>query len=298
MATLSTGLGNFRRHIRLWSALYIVKLVLALLLTAPVWIVTGYTLEHSVAGSPLVSDWSVGTLVELAGTREGATVTLLVMLLSFAILSLLVKQFLNGGIYLSFLRGRGLDRGEFFDSAARLFSRHLVITLVMLPIYLLLLFIGQGLSALAPADLFGKFGLGFLAGRGLRLVVIVLFVVVGVVISEALRMHRSARPEAGINEALRGTFDFLRSHGVKLYGYYLLFFVPFVILWVIVEQLALAVTSGLTGMLGVILELLLFQLCSFARTGQSLLYTATVAPVFRAANPDMFGPTQMELSLD
>jgi hypothetical protein len=64
---------------------------------------------------------------------------------------------------------------------------------------------------------------------------------------------------------------------------YHLYFVPMVLLWLLIEKLALVVTAGLANMIGVFLELLLFQVCSLARTGHSLLFVATVGPMAREA---------------
>jgi hypothetical protein len=69
-----------------------------------------------------------------------------------------------------------------------------------------------------------------------------------------------------------------------------------VILWLIIEKTALVVTGGLGNIIGVFLELIVFQICSFARTGQSLLFTATVGPMARetlTARPDVPQPEEV-----
>jgi len=53
-------------------------------------------------------------------------------------------------------------------------------------------------------------------------------------------------------------------------------------MWLLIEYLAVQTTRGLGNMFGVMLELILFQICSFLRTGQSLLVPATFARMLKA----------------
>ncbi|MCB2201850.1 hypothetical protein KQH51_03545 [bacterium] len=298
MQAVRAGVLNFRVQLSLWPTLYALKLALALLFTIPVWLTVGYELEHSVGGALLAERWSLDVLTELAASRTGSAVAFMLVLVGWAFAAFLVRQFLNGGIY-GRLLGLEKARGRaFFAACGECFTGHLMVSFVMLPAYLILFFMGQALSTLIPADLFGRFGLDYLTGRGLRLVLVVAFVLIGVVISEALRLRVSVVPREPLRQLIAGALDFLRANGVRMYGWYVLYFVPFVILWALVEKLALVSVAAVPGLIGIVIEALLFQACSFVRTGQSLLFTATTAPMFRQANPALFKPVQMEMPLD
>lgn len=298
MDALARGWSNFRRSYRLWPGMFALKLGLALLFTIPVWMVVGYSLEHSVAGSLLSERWSLDVLTELIASNSGAAVAFLVILVAYGTAAFLIKQFVNGGIYGAYLR-RDLNRaGGFFAASGAGFTGHLMISLVMIPVYLILLFMGQALSTVLPSHLFGQFGTEYMAGRALQVAVVVAFILMGVMVSESLRFRKTACPNECFRELVSGSLDFLRVRGVRLYGYYIVLFVPFVMLWVLVENLALVVVAGVPGLIGILFEMILFQLCSFVRTGQSLLFSAIVGPVFRSANPELFDPVQAELPLD
>lgn len=141
---------------------------------------------------------------------------------------------------------------------------------------------GGQLSQLIPSTLTGRYGKAATGGTIASIVVVAAFVLIGVIISESLRLHRAMRPERHGFRRVRDSLDFLRRNGVRLYGYYLVYLAPFVVIWLLVESAALYITGGLANGLGVLLELLLFQICACVRTGQSLLFTATAAPIFRA----------------
>lgn len=298
MTTVAAGWANFREHGRLWPALYAVKLILSLLFTAPVWLMFGYGLEHSRAGSLIEQSWSLDVIVEMIAARDGAAVAFLVTLGSFVVAGFLIRQFLNGGLYAAYLKGANDHYEGFWSESGAGFFSHLAISGVMLPVYVVLVFVGQAVSAVVPDTLFGYYGSEYLAASGLRLVIVGAFVLLGVVISEALRYRRAACPGEPFRALVSGAVDFVRSHGVRMYGYYLLFLVPFVIVWVTVEAGALGVTGGLPGLGGVLMEAVLFQISAFVRTGQSLLFTATIGRLFRVTYPDLFTSVQMELSLD
>jgi hypothetical protein len=98
--------------------------------------------------------------------------------------------------------------------------------------------------------------------------------------------------------AIRRTLGLLRISGVQLYGYFLFCFVPFVIVWLAIERLAFGVTAGMGTFAGVVIELVLFQVCSFVRTGQSLLFTASAAALVGRTFPDVLTPAPRESQFD
>lgn len=285
MSPLREGWTNWRANIALVPALYGLKLALALLFTLPIFVMTSASIEYSAYPTRLVSGWDLDVISELFRANEGVAPTMLVVLISFVIIAFLVKQFLNGGLYSTYLKGR-LGLAAFLYESARQTTTNLKISILMLPVYLLLIFMGGQISRLIPSTLTGRFGAAALGAPIASVVVIAAFVLIGVIISESLRLHRAMHPERHGFRRVRDTLDFLRRNGVRLYGYYLVYLVPFVAIWLIVEMAALSITGGLANGLGVLLELLLFQICACVRTGQSLLFTATVAPIFRAFRID------------
>jgi hypothetical protein len=280
MSALSHGWNNWRKNLVLVPVLYGVKLLLSLLFTVPILVMISGNLQYSGYARSLVSRWDFDVIGEVLRTQPGVAPTMIVVLFSFMVMAFLAKQFLNGGLYDSYLRRRVL-LPVFVAESARQTTSHLKISVFMLPIYLLLIFMGGQLSRLVPLSLTGYFGKAGVGGLVVRVVIIAAFVIIGVVISESLRLHRAAWPERAGWRRVKESLDFLRRNGVRLYGYYLLYLMPFVVVWVAVEGSAVWITGGLANGLGILLELMLFQICACVRTGQSLLFTATAAPIFR-----------------
>ena len=81
-------------------------------------------------------------------------------------------------------------------------------------------------------------------------------------------------------------------------GVFLVTYIPFLIIWFLAEWLSLQSVAVLTGMIGILLEFVLFQLASAARTGQKLWYLLFLGRDFRSASPGRFLPEQVELSLE
>ena len=160
-----------------------------------------------------------------------------------------------------------------------LFTGNLKISLLMAAIYFVLGVLGLFFGAMVPEGPFRQFSAVSLAPVFLRGAVLYIFVIFGGVLSDLMRLRLSANPSTALRDIFRETWDTYRRHFVKLIGVYYLFFVPFVIIWVVIELLTIRVTGALAGVIGVLIELALFQLCSFLRTGQSLLTTATFACV-------------------
>jgi hypothetical protein len=297
MRAVTRGLEKFRLNFFLWPMLYVVKLALALLVTLPLYVLTGYMLERSVFADPLTSNWTTSVLFELVRTQDKTALSLGVVLLFIAVLAFLIKQFLNGGLYFAYMRSGKAPGGEFWAEAAGGFRDHLVISLIMIPVYVLFLAIGSTLSGVIPTTLFGNFSGDILLGRMLRWLVLAAFLIAAVVISESMRLHRTAMPDARWRDHVSGALAFLQTSGVRMYAYYWLYFLPFLVIWLIIEWLAIQITGGLGNTFGVVAELFLFQICAFIRTGQSLLYTATAAPLLVRWRPGRFIARQTELAL-
>ena len=81
-------------------------------------------------------------------------------------------------------------------------------------------------------------------------------------------------------------------------GVYAAYFVPFVLVWLAVEGLALVITGGMGNMFGAVIEFLLFQICSLVRVWQSLSGTLALADLMKEYYvPEMVTMTQ-EATLD
>ncbi len=280
---IADGLRNFHCNRRLWGWLYLGKLAATLIFTLPVFIMVNPSLEYSDYAVPLLKSWSVGVIWELTMTHEQLFPTFLSVLLFLSLLVFLVKQFLNGGIYVSFLANTKTGVREFFAEGAALFTGNLKISLFMLVIYVPMLIASQIVVELVPADLFGSFGAFAFTKPIARVVLLYLFMITVSILSDCLRLHLVLHPAARFGERLREATNFYLVRLVKLNVLYYLYFVPFVLIWLLVEKLALTVTGGLGSVVGVWLELALFQLCSLLRTGQSLAFTASLAGPARGA---------------
>ncbi len=276
---LRTGVANLGRNLGMWWGLYLAKLALAMLVALPLLVQIHADLETSRYAAPLLKEWSFGVIAELAGTRPNLTTSFVLFLLMVAILALVVKQFLNGGIYSSFLQNRALSMRAFFSECAAQFAGNIKISLLMAPIYLIALIAGTYLARLVPGGLLGRFGNALAYVTILKYIVIYVLVVLTSILSEFVRIRFCANPDSRIADCMKAGLNFYRAHWVQSIGVYGVYFIPFVLLWLGIERLALLVTGGFQNMAGVVIELILFQVCSLARTGQSLLFTASVTPL-------------------
>jgi len=275
------GWAAFQTNRRLWLYLYLVKLGLALVITIPALVTVQSALDNTLYSSPLLKEWSLKVIGELIAQRPFVLGNSLIALVAFTLLAAIVRQFLNGGIYLAYSSGQRVNKKDFFAAAGERFSVHLRITGLMAIAYLICTgvgiwfgsFVGRIVVAAAPE----AGGVGF----AVWLSVIGLFLTPAIAFSDTLRAASVYSRGATVRQLLTEAFVFFRSNWVKLIGVYLLLFVPFAVIWVIVEKSALVVTGALANKVGVVAELLLFQVCAFMRSGQSLVFTASVASSYQ-----------------
>ncbi len=296
---IKRGVSNFRRNLVLWPGLYIARLCLALVFTLPFFIVIDSGLSSSAYAEVLLKSWSLDVISEYFLTHENVFTSFVVVLVVYSFGMFIVKQFLNGGIYVSYLSPDRTDLKTFFGEAAALFRGNFRISLLMIPIYTILLLVGVFVAAYVPSSLFGGFREGQMISGLARFGVIYLFLVPGLLLSELMRLRLASEPGESSADALRAVLNFLKANIVRLYGLYLIYFVPFLLVWIVMENLALMVTGGLVSRVGVTLELILFQVCALLHVGQSLLFTASVAPIMADSHPGRFRQSaQGELKLD
>lgn len=296
---VNTGVKNFRRNLPLWGGLYVAKLLLALLFAMPFLIMIEGSLANSPYARALMSSWSLDVMIELFTVRENVLSTFMVILFFYAVAVFFLKQFLNGGIYYTYLSSGRTNLFTFFGEGARQFRGNLKISLVMIVIYLIALLIGSFVSALVPGDWFGYFGSGGIRAVLARTVVVFLFLIAAFVLSDLLRLRLAAFPNELLSVSFRAVIAFCRENFVKCYGIYLLYFAPLVVICFLFERLSIATTAAIAGMIGVIIELALFQISAFLHVGQSLIFTASLAPLLKRSQPGRFKEViQGELQLD
>lgn len=278
---LTTAMMTFRRNLPIWWLLFGIKVVLGLAICVPLLSAIDATLSRSVFANILTSEWSFDVVGELAGAEENVFSMFLVALVAMLALAFLVRQFLNGGIYRSFLSGASFHRKSFFGNSAELFDGNLRISGVMIIIYIGLGIVGIMLGGMIPGVIVGGFGKVSLLATILRAALFYPLMIAGSIFSDLLRYRLAALPSEGLRARIKFAADQMRRRFFKLNLVYYAWFVPFAMIWLVVEWLALQITSGLGSFSGVILELILFQFCSLLRTGQSLLGIASIGIVSR-----------------
>ena len=292
------GFTSFRANQRLWLYLYLTKLGLALIVTIPVLIAAQSTLDNTLYSTPLLKEWSLKVIGELIAQRPFVLGNSLVAVMVFGFLALVIRQFLNGGVYLGYSKIQRISRREFFGASGEKFGTHLRITGVMAIFYLLFGGIGMWLGSITGVivgQLMPKAGLLTVA---VPVGVLGLVLIPAVAFSDMLRAVSVKSEGAPIRRLLVDAFTFYRLHWVKLVGTYVMLFCLFVVIWLIVERLALVATGGLQNKVGVVVELLLFQGCSFMRTGQSLLFTASVVYNYHESHRVTPEPRSVEVNVD
>ncbi len=284
----------------LWLGLYSLKAIFAMIVAVPVYLTANAALSKAVFSKSLMSSWDVSVLVELVLQKGDAIGLFAGYMLAAAILYLIVMQFINGGLYYITVSGKKLSdaKQDFWTECGRRFFGHIKITLLMLIVYMMLLFSGLfivNIFAALGQNLIGPPALIFLFGK---LVIIFLILLAASVFSDSARAALAADPDKTFKEILKIAADFFRPRFTKIIGAYIVTYLPFVVIWLIVEYLALAVTGGIGGLVGIFLEFVLFQIASGTRTAQKLWYLFYLGGHFRASHSGRFVPQQVELKLE
>ncbi len=299
MNLVKPGIANFARNRQLWPALYVGKLSLALLFTMPVFVVTDAVLSRSRFAEALLSTWSLDVVMEFAGTHGDLLPVFVAVLLFHAVAAFFLKQFLNGGLYSAFFSQETTNVSLFFGESGRLFRGNIRVSLLMVPVYTVLVIAGVFLAGLVPESVYGLLEGGVMRRMFGNLGIMFLVLIPGFLLSDLLRLHQAGHPSDSLRECFRLVLNFLKSNFVRLIGAYLICFVPYLLIWIIAEYLALILSKHLGFSIGTILELLLFQVCAWLQVGQSLLFTAIAASAYYHENPGRFRKdVQGELTFD
>ncbi len=285
---------------RLWVGLYLCKFIMAGLIILPFAMVANSELSLSAFSRSLVSDWDLSVILELIAQSPDLMPMLLAGVFAGALIYLIIMQFLNGGIYFLTVSGKygKCDWKEFFAECGGGFRHNLYITFLMLPIYLVFLISANvfvNIISFAANDLIGKAALIMML---IRFGIIFLIMLVVSIFADSARSAAAAYPDNNFREILKIAADYYRPRFRKITMVYLLTFIPFLIVWGMVEKGALLATGYSAGFVGVMLEFLLFQICSFIRTGQKLWYLACLGKDFRSLYQGRFLPKQAELRLE
>jgi len=284
----------------LWLYLYLFKAALAFLLTMPLFVVADSALSSSLFGRSLIESWDVSVFVELISLRGEAFAPLLMTVIIGAILFAVMIQFINGGLYYTVVSRKFtvLKWREFFAECGVNFGTHVRITLIMLIIYALLLPSGMffiSIISFAGAHIMGTPALIFTM---IKLLFMMLIFTVASIFSDSARAASAAFPEKGLREILRVASEFFKPRLLSLMKIYIITYLPFFIIWLLVEWLALKATGGLGGLAGIAIEFILFQAAAVSRTGQKLWYLIYLGREFHSVYPGRFIPEQTELNFD
>ncbi len=284
----------------LWLGIYLVKAILALIVVIPVYLSANAVLSPSVFSKSLMSSWDVSVLVELLFQKGDAIGLFAGYILTATILYLIVMQFINGGLYYVVVSGKKISESkkDVWNECGSRFFGHIKITLLMLIVYMMLLFSGLFIVNVFAAfgqNLIGPPALIFLFGK---LVIVFLILLAASIFSDSARAALAADPDKTFKEILKIAADFFRPRFTKIIRVYIVTYLPFIIIWLFVEYVALMVIGGIGGLVGIFLEFVLFQIASGARTAQKLWYLFYLGADFRANHSGRFIPQQVELKLE
>lgn len=294
MSHLTTGFQTFWRRRSIWIGLHLAKVCLSLLFTIPILLTINSRLGYSAFSRPLLENWSLDVILELIGTSDNVLSVFLSVLVCYLVPLFLVKQLLNGGIYWTMLQNGDITARAFAAECLRGFRGNLKISLLMLIVYLPAVILIFMLVSVIPEGIGAAFGPAAWLPLFLRMAVTWAVLIMASIFSELLRLRHCTDPDESLKDAAGFVLGHYLRRLVKYNALYHAWFIPFVVIWGVVEMSAGGLTAAIAGGLGVLAELVLLQFCSLARTGQSLLGTATIAGAFATASPGRFAATPRE----
>lgn len=284
----------------LWLMLFLVKAVMALLLALPFFMTVNSFLATSAFARPLAGAWDLSVLLELVGVVGESLPALIMIVISGIIVYVLIKQFFNGGLYYTVVSGKtgDIDWRTFFAESGSRFMMHVRITLLMGLIYMALIFAGMFIIGLIDTMAGGPMGFGAMVLSALKLGVLFYLLLAASFFSDSARAAATAHPDKKTGEVLNTGADFFRPRLLRLTVAFLVTYVPFVLIWVAFERLALGVTGQGLGVVGIVVEGIFFQVCAVLRTGQKLWFLTFFGKEFRGFSQGRFLPEQVELRFD
>ncbi len=294
--------GQFGKMVKiktLWLYLFLVKLLFSVLLVIPFFLSSNSILASSLHSRPLIADWDLGVIAEMFAGRSEILPVYLIGILIGAIIFVFVIQFLNGGLYFLVISGEisPVKWREFFVECGLRFPTHLKISLLMLVIYMFLL--PAGLFLVNMLGVFGTnlMGTGAIIFMIFKMGIIFLILLAASVFSDSIRASSAAFPDKRFTDLVKMGANFYRPNMFRMVGIFLVTYIPFLIIWGVVELLSRGVSTALAGMTGIIIEFVLFQIASFTRTGQKLWFLIFFGSRFRENLPGRFLPEQVQMNL-
>jgi len=292
-------IGKLNKLKDLWFGLFFLKAGLSLLLVIPFYLVNNAVLSSSLFSKTLIDSWDVSVLLEMFFGRGELIPQYLIFVFVGAIIYVAIMQFINGGLYHLFVSGRfeKPDWRQFFAECGSGFILHIKITVIMIFVYLLLLFAGMffvNIIGMASGTLIG---LPVVLMTGVKLLILALIILSASVFSDSARATAAAYPDKPFREILTIASIYFKPALKKLVILYIITYIPFFIFWLLTEWLALIVVGTIGGLIGIAIEIVLLQVCSFTRSGQKLWYLVCFGKEFRAKNQGRFLPEQVKLEL-
>ncbi|MBN2227827.1 MAG: hypothetical protein JW763_10745 [candidate division Zixibacteria bacterium] len=300
MLDIIRQLPRVREARKLWLMLYLLKALLAFLLVLPFLFTVNADLARSAFAKTLMTGWDISVILELFGNAGELLPAFILMILAGTLVYMTIIQFLNGGVYYVIVSGHTspINWREFFAECGACFLLHVKITLLMLLVYILLFS-----SSMFVVSLFGATGQNLMGTAALimllgKLLIVFLILLAASVFSDSARATVAAYPDRPFREILKTASTYFKPGFAALTGAYIITYLPFFILWALVEWLALKATGEIGGLVGIFLEFILFQLAAAVRTGQKLWFLFYLGQDFRKTNQGRFLPKQIELNLD
>ena len=295
-------LGAFKKLLdarALWIFIFLLKALFALAFILPFYLLTDSLLSSSVYSRRILADWDISVLIELFSGRMELIPTFLLFGFIAGLVFLIIMQFLNGGIYYLAISGKikSIRWSEFFAECVSNFKAHMMVTGMMMIIYLVIAIAGLffvNIIGLAGGKLVGNAAMTMAAAKAMLLLLIFLTTSI---FSDSARAAITTKPGQSFRENLKNAADFFRPNMIRLIRCYLITYTSFLCVWLITEWLGLRSVEMLGSIVGILLEFILFQICSFVRSGQKLWYLFIFGVRFRAVNPGRFLPEQAELDL-
>lgn len=296
-------LRQFRRLFEIKSLclfLYVFKAMMSVLMVLPFFVTFDSVLSPSHMAGNLIDSWDISVIVELLDQKGGSIGGLIAIIIVGMLIYLLLMQFINGGLYYAVVSRKfpRLNWREFFGECGVNFPAHLKITLLMMVVYSVLIPAGMffvNIIGVAGGHLMGTPALIFTV---FKLAVLLLILTAASIFSDSVRAALASYPDKKFRELLKVGADYFKPRLLKLLKVFLVTYIPFFLIWLLVEWLAMQSVNAIAGLVGIFLEFILFQMASAARTGQKLWYLIILGRDFRSVYPGRFIPEQAELKLE
>ena len=284
----------------MWLSLYLFKAFMALLISIPFFMTIDSSLSSSIFGRSLLTTWDMSVFIELFTLKGDAVAPLLMAVFTGAVMFIALMQFINGGLYYTVISRRfnPIVRRDFFAECGINFGTHVKITLIMIIVYALLIPAGMffvNIISFAGGNIMGVPALLFTL---FKLLIMLIILTAASIYSDSARATAAAHPDKGLKDILRKASEFYKPRLISMLGAYLITYLPFVVIWLVVEWLSLIVTGSSGGMLGIIIEFILFQIAAISRVGQKLWFLVFFGHEYHAVDPGRFLPQQTELKFD